>query len=236
VSTNLLFYLVMGAAWLFALAVRKKLGDTYSRYSRVPNDAGLSGAQVARRLLDANGLSDVGLQMAPGKLTDHYDPRTRSISLSRDNAQSASVAAMAVSAHEAAHALQDADDYAPLEIRSSLFPVIQAGARFGVPMAILGSSIGSTGLFLLGMIGYVGSILFHFITLPVEFDASRRALAELERLGITKSGREKDEARSTLRAAAMTYVAGAASAAGFLLIVGLDLVRALGRLPGRRSL
>ena len=128
----------------------------------------------------------------------------------------------------AAHALQDAADYAPLELRTAMFPVVMAGARFGIPVAILGSSLESQAMILLGMLGYAGSILFHFVTLPVEFDASNRALAELKRLGITRGEQEEAEARTTLRAAAMTYVAGAASAGGYLILVAIDLLRAFG--------
>jgi Zn-dependent membrane protease YugP len=233
--TTTLIYLILGATWLFGLVVQKRLKATYARYSAVPNSSGLPGAAVARHILDANGLEQVHLEVAPGRLTDHYDPRTLAIRLSPDNARDASVAAMAVSAHEAAHALQDAADYTPLELRNSMAPVVQAGARFGVPLSILGSSVGSQAMVLLGMLGYAGSILFHFVTLPVEFDASRRALAQLKKLGITRGEQEEDEAKATLRAAAMTYVAGAASAAGFLLIVGADVLRAFGALPRRRA-
>lgn len=229
------FYVVLGATYLFALAVRQKLNGTYSKYARVANQAGLSGAQVARGILDANGIRDVQLELARGKLSDHYDPRTRVIRLSNEIARSASVAAMAVSAHEAGHAIQDAHDYAPLELRTSLYPLVNAGARFGIPLAIFGSLTGSQAMFLLGALAYVGSIAFHFITLPVEFNASRRALAQLKELGITRSEQEEREARETLRAAAMTYVAGAASAAGFVLLIGFDFLRALGRVPRARS-
>jgi Zn-dependent membrane protease YugP len=221
-----LFYAVMGALWLFGLVVGRRLKATYSRYSRVPNQVGLRGADVARQILDANGLENVRLALAPGKLTDHYDPRTLSISLSAENAEDASVAAMAVSAHEAAHALQDKDDYSPLELRSSIYPIVQAGSRFGTPLAVLGSMVGSNALFLVGMAGYLGGTLFHFVTLPVEFNASRRALAQLQKLGITRGEQEVDGVRATLRAAAMTYVAGAASAAGYVLLTGADVFRA----------
>lgn len=224
----MLIYLILAATWLFAQLVRRRMKATYARYSAVPNRAGLQGAAVARHVLDANGLQKVHLEVAPGTLTDHYDPRTHAIRLSLENAHDASVAAMAVSAHEAAHALQDAADYAPLELRTAMFPVVTAGARFGIPVAILGSSLESQAMILLGMLGYVGSILFHFVTLPVEFDASNRALAELKRLGITRGEQEEAEARTTLRAAAMTYVAGAASAGGYLLLVAIDLLRAFG--------
>lgn len=233
---DLVYYLVLGGTYLFALVVRQRLMATYSKYARVSNRAGLSGAQVARDILDANGLHDVQLERAPGKLTDHYDPRTRAIRLSMDNARKTSVAAMAVSAHEAAHALQDADGYAPLELRTSVYPLVQAASRWGIPVAILGSMFGSRPMFFVGVLGYLGSIVFQFITLPVEFDASRRALVQLRRLGITRGDQEEREARDTLRAAAMTYVAGAASAAGFVLLIGLDFARAAIRRPRGPSL
>jgi uncharacterized protein len=220
---------VMGLTYLFSLVVRQRLNFTYSKYSRVPNRAGFSGGQVARGILDSNGLRDVQLELAPGRLADHYDPRTRVIRLSFENARNASVAAMAVSAHEAAHALQDADDYAPLELRTSILPLVQAGARLGIPIAISGSFFDSQPMFILGTLAYVGSIAFHFITLPVEFDASRRALVQLKELGITHGEQEEREAKETLRAAAMTYVVSAASAAGFVLLIGLDFLRAVGR-------
>lgn len=192
---TLVFYVVMGVAYLFSLLVRQRLNVTYSKYSRVPNRAGFSGGQVARGILDSNELRDVQVELAPGKLTDHYDPRTRVIRLSDENARGASVAAMAVSAHEAAHALQDADDYAPLELRTSTLPLFQAAARFGIPVAIVGSLFGSQPMFILGTLAYVGSIVFYFITLPVEFDASRRALVQLKELGMTHGEQEEREAK-----------------------------------------
>jgi len=225
------FYVVMGLTYLFALFVKNRLNSTYSKYSGVPNRAGFSGGQVARDILDSNGLRDVNLELARGTLTDHYDPRMRVIRLSLANARGASVAAMAVSAHEAGHALQDADDYAPLEIRTAILPLVQAGARLGIPLAIFGSMSGSQPVFFLGTLAYLGSIVFQIITLPVEFDASRRALAQLKKLGITRNEDEEREARETLRAAAMTYVASAASAAGFVVLIGLDFLRAVGRRP-----
>jgi uncharacterized protein len=165
---TLVFYVVMGVTYLFLLVVRWRLNLTYSKYSRVPNRAGFSGGQVARGILDSNGLRDVQLELARGKLTDHYDPRTRVIRLSLENARDASVAAMAVSAHEAAHALQDADNYAPLELRTSILPLVQAGARLGIPLAMFGSLFDSRPMFLLGTLAYVGSIVFYFITLPLD--------------------------------------------------------------------
>jgi Zn-dependent membrane protease YugP len=179
----LAFYVVIGLTYLLSLVVRRRLNLIYSKYSRVPKHAGFSGEHVARDILDSNGLRDVELELAQGTLTDHYNPRTRVIRLSLGNARGASVAAMAVSAHEAAHALQDADDYAPLEIRTSILPLVQAGARLGIPLAIVGSFFASQPMFLLGTLAYLGSIAFHFVTLPVEFDASRPSVGPVEKAG-----------------------------------------------------
>jgi Zn-dependent membrane protease YugP len=127
---------------------------------------------------------------------------------------------MAVSAHEVGHALQDADGYGPLELRTALFPVAQAASRFGVPVALFGAFSGMPWLVQAGMLAYMGSILMHFLTLPVEYDASRRAIAQLNRLGMMR-GDEEESAKKTLKAAAMTYVASVASAAGFIVFFGI---------------
>jgi Zn-dependent membrane protease YugP len=224
---DLWFYIVAGLTWLFSSVVRSRLMATYGKYARVPNRAGLTGADVARAMLDSSGLQDVPLELAPGRLTDHYDPRTRSIRLSAENARSTSIAAMAVSAHEAAHAIQDAVDYAPLELRTQVFPLVQAASRFGLPLAIMGSLLGIPALVPIGVFAYLAATAFQFITLPVEINASKRALAKLKELGLTRGEEEERQAKETLRAAAMTYVASAASAAGFVLLMGLNVARAM---------
>lgn len=221
-----LFYLIGGATFLFSMYVRQTLMATYAKYRRVPNRSGLTGAEVARAILDTNRLQEIRVVAVPGKLSDHYDPRNRTIRLSDANARSASVAAMAVSAHEVGHALQDADDYGPLEIRSALFPVAQLGARFGIPAAVFGYFFGVSWLVAGGMLAYLASIVLHFLTLPVEFNASQRAMKQLKQLGLTR-GEEEEAARKTLRAAAMTYVASVASAAGFVVFLGIGGARAL---------
>lgn len=223
---TLLFYVIGGATFLFSMAVRQKLLATYATYRRVPNRAGLAGAEVARAMLDHNQLQKVRVLAVPGKLSDHYDPRKLEIRLSDENARSTSVAAMAVSAHEVGHALQDADDYGPLELRTALFPVAAAASRFGIPLAIFGFFAGSELLVAAGMLGYLGAILLHFLTLPVEFNASRRAIVELKKLGMLR-GEEEEGAKKTLRAAAMTYVASVASSAGFIVYFGFGAVRRL---------
>lgn len=225
-----LFYLVAGLVFLFSLGVRQHLKSTYKRWSQVRSATGRPGGQVARMILDANRLQSVPVQPVKGELTDHYDPRSKQLRLAKDNFVGTSVAATAVSAHECGHALQDADDYRPMEFRTTMVPIANAGARFGLPLAIFGSFFGSTLMVQIGILGYVGAILLTFLTLPVEFNASRRALAQLDNLHLVSAdGREGAE--KVLRAAAMTYVAGVASSAWYLVY----LVFAGGRSLSRKS-
>ena len=227
---NTLYYLIAGVTLLFSLGVRQHLKSTYQRWSEVRSATGRPGGQVARIILDANQLQAVPVEPVQGKLTDHYDPRRKQLRLARDNFVGNSVAATAVSAHECGHALQDADDYRPMEFRSKLVPIANAGARFGIPLAIFGSFYGSTMMIQIGVLGYVGAILLTFLTLPVEFNASKRALAQLDRLDlISADGREG--AKKVLKAAAMTYVAGVASSAGYLVYLLFVGGRALLRKP-----
>ncbi len=212
----MIFYVVGGLVFLFSLGVRQKLRSTYKRWSRVRNATGKPGGQIARIILDSNRLQSVPVKAVQGTLTDHYDPRRKQLSLARDNFVDPSVAAMAIAAHECGHALQDADDYRPMELRTSLVPVANAGARFGLPVAIVGSLMGSAAMVQIGILGYVGAILLTFLTLPVEFNASKRALAQLEGLNLV-SAEGLEGTRQVLRAAAMTYVAGVASSAGYLV-------------------
>jgi Zn-dependent membrane protease YugP len=225
----MLFYVIAGIAFLFSLGVRVRLKSTYSRWSRVPSEAGMSGGEVARTILDANNLRPVAVDAVSGTLTDHYDPLRKRIRLSPAIFKGDSVAATAVAAHEAAHALQDATGYRPLEMRTVLLPLVNTGARVGLPLALLGFLFGSTNLVIIAMLTYAGSMLIAFLTLPVEFNASQRALAQLERLGLV-SDEGRAAAHDVLRAAAMTYVAGAASSAGYLVYL---LVIGVGALFGR---
>lgn len=212
----LIFYGIGGLVFLFSLGVRQKLRSTYARWSRVPNATGASGGRIARTILDANRLQSVPVDAVPGKLTDHYDPGRKQLRLARENFVGASVSAMAVSAHECGHAIQDADDYRPMELRTALVPIANAGARFGLPVAIFGSFMGSSLIVQIGMLGYAGALLLTFLTLPVEFNASKRALAQLDGLGLV-SAEGREGAKQVLRSAAMTYVAGVASSAGYLV-------------------
>jgi len=212
----MLIYLIAGAVFLFSLAVRQKLMATYKRWSQVRSATGRPGGQVARIILDSNDLRRVPVEAVAGTLTDHYDPRHDRLRLAKDNFLGNSVAATAVAAHECGHALQDAENYRPMKLRSALAPIANLGARFGLPLAIFGSFFGSATMVQIGVLGYAGAILLTFLTLPVEFNASKRAIRQLDRLQlVSPDGREGAE--EVLRSAAMTYVAGVASSAWYLV-------------------
>lgn len=185
-----------------------------TRFSRVPLRRGLTGAQVARAILDARGLREVGIAPAKGILSDHYDPRAKMLRLSEAVFNIRSVAAAGIAAHEAGHAIQDAEDYLPLEARSAIVPVVKAGSTAAPLVFMAGLAIGSQPIMWIGALMFGASSLFALITLPVEFDASRRALQHLERMGILVDDAELDGARQVLRAAAWTYVAAAVAAIG----------------------
>jgi len=184
------------------------------KFSRVPLRRGLTGAQVARAILDARGLHEVGVAPAKGILSDHYDPRAKVLRLSEAVFGVRSVAAAGIAAHEAGHAIQDAEDYLPLEARSAIVPLVKAGSTAAPLVFFGGFMIGSQPIMWIGALMFGASSLFALITLPVEFDASRRALVHLERMGILTSDTEMDGARQVLRAAAWTYVAAAGAAVG----------------------
>ncbi len=201
-----------------------KVKTTFARYSRVANRRGITGAQAARRILDAAGLTNVRIETAQGFLGDHYDPRSKVLRLSGDVYSRASLASVGVAAHEVGHALQDKHGYAPMRWRSALVPAASLGSNFAWIALILGLVIQSTGLMIAGVVLFSAVVLFQVVTLPVEFNASSRALAALEGVGVL----DQDEiggARSVLSAAAMTYLAGAIAAAlqlvYFLLRSGL---------------
>lgn len=215
-----IFWLMLGAAYLLSLVVQNRLRATHRKLGSTRNAVNLSGAEVARTILDANDMRQVDVRAVRGRLSDHYDPRNKSVQLSETVYGVPSVAAMAVAAHEAGHAIQDKAGYWPLAVRTSLAPVVNAAARFGIPAAVIGLFIGSPLLIQIGAIAYVSALAFQFLTLPLEFDASKRAIAELDRLQMLNDEDAKG-VRSMLRAAAMTYVAGAASAAAYILYLVL---------------
>ena len=215
------YYLLIPAI-LFTFYAQAKVSSNFRRYSRIRNDRNLTGAQAARMVLDANGLRDVQIETVRGSLTDHYDPRGRVLRLSETVCNVNSVAAVSVARHEAGHALQHAQNYVPLKIRNGIVPVVNLASNLCWPLAIIGiillgngSYIGDT-LFNIAVIAMLAVILFHAVTLPVEFNASRRALQQMEELGIVDD-MELPGAKKVLRAAAMTYVAALATAIANLL-------------------
>ena len=204
------------ATLALTLGVQMWLRSTYGRWERVANASGLTGADTARAILRANGLHDVKVESVPGQLSDHYDPRTRTVRLSEAHFRGPSVAGAAVAAHEVGHALQHANAYAPLQLRSTLVPVAQIGQSFGPWIVIGGFLLGIGGLVEVGIALVAAAVVFQLVTLPVEFDASRRAVAEMQRLGLATSA-DVGGSRQVLNAAAMTYVAAAAASVAYLL-------------------
>jgi Zn-dependent membrane protease YugP len=200
---------------------------TYEKYAEIQSSLGMTGAQVAKTILQRMGIHDVTVEQVEGQLTDHYDPSAKAVRLSESVYASSSLAAAAIAAHECGHVLQDVRGYQFMNIRASLVPVANIGANFGPMMVMAGlflTSLGSlsTVFINLGIILFAGAILFHIVTLPVEFDASSRALRLIDELGILQ-GEENRGARSVLNAAAWTYVATAIYAA--LQLVQLLLMR-----------
>lgn len=210
-------YLVFALpALILAFFAQYRVSSTYSKYSRVPNLRGLSGLDAARWLLGSSGLSHISVEGAPGRLSDHYDPRQKVLRLSREVAYSQSVAALGIVAHEVGHALQDQTNYAFLRLRTGLVPVVNLGSYLGFILFFIGILLQFSGLIWLGIIFFSGSVVFAFLTLPVEWDASRRALQMLRAGGLVDS-RELKGAQAVLSAASLTYVAALAQAISSLL-------------------
>ena len=195
---------------LLSLAASARVNSTYARFSRVRSMTGMTGAQAARELLRSQGIYDVEIRRVAGNLTDHYDPRTKTVNLSESVYDSASVAAIGVAAHECGHAIQHNVGYAPLKLRSAFVPVANLGSTLAMPLIILGLIIGLTPFIQVGIWLFVLAIAFQVITLPVEFNASSRAIRLLESQGIL-AGQEVDGTKKVLGAAALTYVAAVAS-------------------------
>lgn len=203
-----LYVIMVLPAVLLALGAQVYVKSTFARYSRVPAFRGLSGAEAARDLLDRYDLTDVGIEEVPGELTDHYDPKARTLRLSQAVARGRSLAAVGVAAHEAGHALQDLQGYLPLRIRHSLVPAANLGSSLALPLIVLGWLLRLSGLITLGIVFFAGAVLFQLVTLPVELDASRRAVVALKE-GVQVFPQEQAQVRSVLTAAALTYLAAA---------------------------
>jgi Zn-dependent membrane protease YugP len=227
-----MYFVFMIPGVILMLWAQMRVKGSYSKYSKVRNAANLTGAQVARRILDANGLYDVPVEHTRGELTDHYDPRSRSLHLSDGVYGTPSIAAMGIAAHEVGHAIQHARAYAPLRFRTAIVPVVNIGSTLGFLVLIAGILLQFTGLAWLGVGLFALSTVFALITLPVEFDASRRAKEALSNLGLTDGGLLRGDETSgvatVLNAAAWTYVASFAASVLSLLYY-ITLVTGMGR-------
>ncbi|MCO7127023.1 zinc metallopeptidase [Sporolactobacillus shoreicorticis] len=211
------YLIYLGVLMLIPIWAQMRVRSTYSRYSEIGNSTGMTGAETARRILDANGLYDVTVREVSGSLTDHYDPRDKSVNLSTDIYHGASIAGTAVSAHEVGHAIQDAKDYTFMRVRSALVPVANLGSNLSYILILAGVFLGMMQLASLGVLFFAAAVLFQLVTLPVEFDASGRALKQIVSLGIVQESEQK-QAKKVLSAAAMTYVAAA-------LVSVMELIR-----------
>lgn len=214
------YWFLIIVTMVLGFAAQAYINSSYKKYSRVRNGTGLTGAQIARRMLDENGLYDVQVQAVSGTLSDHYDPRTRVVRLSEGVYGEATVSAMAVACHECGHAVQHARGYVPMNVRSALVPLANFGSSAWLILLIAGFILNFTGLIWAGIILYAFAVLFHVVTLPVEFNASRRGLAYIKgetdsrvvnaSMALAVPGDDASAgARRVLTAAALTYVVGA---------------------------
>ena len=223
-------YILVIIGAIICMAASGMVKSTFNKYSKYRSMSGMTGAQAAQRILDAAGIHDVQIRHISGSLTDNYNPMQKTLNLSDAVCNSTSVAAIGVAAHECGHAIQHAKKYAPLSIRSAFVPIANIGSTLAWPVILIGALMNSRSSMLIIDIGiflFSFAVIFQLLTLPVEFNASRRALVELERLGILGT-QEVGRTRKVLTAAALTYVAGAASAI-------LQLLRIILLFGGRRD-
>ena len=195
---------------LIPLIAQVKISSSYNRYKKENNTCKLTGQEVARRILDENGLQDIHIVEIKGELTDHYDPTRKVVRLSTDIFHGDTVAAAAVAAHECGHAIQDKENYSFMKIRSGLVPFVNLVSYLGYFVLIISAFAGMTGYLMVGIIMILATLIFQLVTLPVEFDASKRAKIELNELNLVTNG-EDESVKDMLNAAAMTYVASVLS-------------------------
>lgn len=209
-------YLII-PAMIISIAAQIAVKSAYSKMSAVYSKSGYSGAQAAAAVLRHYGITDVRIEQCSGKLTDHYDPRTKVIMLSEGVFSSTSIAAIGIACHEAGHAAQHATNYLPIKIRNSILPVCRIGSYAGIPLAFLGMLLSFEPLIFAGLLLYSFIMLFQLATLPVELNASSRALAVIEETGLLRDEDELKGAKKVLRSAALTYVAALISSLANLL-------------------
>lgn len=215
------YFFIVLPAMLFAMIASAGVNSTFAKYSKQYSSRGVTGAQAARLVLDRNGLQNIPIEQIPGKLSDHYDPRANVIRLSSDVYNGTSTASIGVACHEVGHAIQHATGYTPIKIRSAIVPITNIGSKLAVPLIIIGIICSSLGEFFvwlayIGLVGFALTAIFQLVTLPTEFNASRRALATIRDNNIL-TPEELKGSRKVLTAAAMTYVAALAVAVAQLL-------------------
>ncbi len=223
-------YILVVIAFVASLIAQARVKTTYNKYDKRLAQSGLTAEQAAQHVLNHYGITDVSIQPIQGNLTDNFNPQTKIISLSESTYGHSSIAAIGVACHEAGHAAQHAQGYVPIKIRNALIPVTNLGSRLGIPLALIGMFIpnnAGTTLILLGLLLYAFVAIFQFATLPVEFDASNRALKVIKQTGLL-TNEERSGARSVLKAAAMTYVVAVAASLA-------DLLRLIVLFTGRRD-
>lgn len=203
-------YILVLIGAVLCMIASARVRTTYNKYAKVRSMSGMTGAQVATEILRRNGITDVAVMHVPGELSDHFDPRNNTVNLSDSTYGSTSVAAIGVAAHECGHVMQHHTGYVPIKIRSALVPAANIGSKLGLPIIIIGLIIGMTPIAKIGIWVFTLAVAFQIVTLPVEFDASHRALAMLNEYGILAQD-EVSLSRKVLNAAALTYVAAAAS-------------------------
>lgn len=206
-----MYYILLIIALGITLGSQAYIKSTYSKYSKVKNTSKLTGQEAARKILDNNGLTNVAVVEVPGTLTDHYDPRKKQVALSTSNYNECTISAISVAAHECGHAIQDKENYTFMRIRSSLVPIVNLTSYAGYFAMILGAILGALNVLYIGIIAEVAILVFQIVTLPVEFDASRRALKEAEKHTILNKN-ELKQGKTVLTSAALTYVASVATA------------------------
>lgn len=212
---------------MLSMWASSRVNSTFQKYAKVRSMTGMTGAEAAKRLLNSQGIYDVTVQAVRGQLTDHYDPRTKTVNLSEAVYGQTSIAAVGVAAHECGHAIQDNVGYAPLRMRAAFVPVANLGSKLSIPLILIGFFLGMTPFVEFGIWMFVAVVLFQVITLPVEFNASSRAVTLLDQVGILQ-GQEVDGTRKVLGAAALTYVAAVAASV-------LQLLRLVLIFGGRRN-
>ena len=215
-----LYFLISIPALLLGLYAQAKVRSAFNKYSKVRTNNGMTGAEVARRVLDANNLQDVKIEQVRGTLSDHYDPRDKTLRLSQSVYGVPSIAAAGVAAHEAGHAIQHKNNYGPLSFRSLMVPSVKLGSWLGPILFMAGLFLALDNLAIVGLVFFAGTALFALVTIPVELDASRRAKQVLSSTGLVY-GNEIDAVDKVLDAAALTYVAGAVQALSTLLYYGM---------------